>query len=102
MSSISKIPIEIENSQSLVEESLGVIIKSKSNTIRNLIRKLFSTSASTLSLGIIGLLGYAIYRSYKPSKSNDGTNKNITLSDYVEPDIGKLKRPKEQIEEVKL
>lgn len=96
---MSQLPI-VDDANSSLNETVTDIIKSNTNSLRNLIRKLFTTSASSLSLGIVGLLGYAIYRSYKPFKKRDVTLTQPNLSNYVEPDIGKFKRPREQIEEV--
>ncbi|CAF0757562.1 unnamed protein product [Brachionus calyciflorus] len=100
---MSQIPIDIpidSTSENIANETFSEIIKSNTNTLRNLIRKLFNTSASTVSIGLIGLLGYAIYKSYKPSKSSQNSKAQATLLNYVEPDIGKFKRPKEQIDEI--
>lgn len=71
-------------------------------TVRDYLRKLLNVSATSVSLAVVGLLGYAIYRSYRNSKSNFSNDFN-DFNGYVyepDPDIGRSKRSPENLEEV--
>jgi hypothetical protein len=95
-------------------DSMGDILTTGKNTlsetIANLVRKIISTSATTLSIGVAGVLGYAIYRSYIAEHGGGGSGLNShnaslherLLSNFQEPDIGHAQRTKEEVEEVNI
>lgn len=101
---ISETSVLSETKDTLVDDTFGQILKSNTNKLANfgktLIRKLLATSAKTVSIGIVTVLAYAIYRSYRQSKPRISSKHPINLNNYIEPDIGKSKRTKEQIKEV--
>ena len=84
-------------------DTVNDMIKTSTNSLTNILRKILSTSATTLSVGIVGVLGYAIYRSYLTQKLNDTSYDALRaqlINSFQEPDIGRGVRTKEEIEEI--
>lgn len=81
---------------------LSELVRNGTLTVRDYLRKLLNVSATTVSFTVVGLLGYAIYRSYKlHSRSTSPDFTDFTSHAFEpDPDIGRGKRPIEHIEEV--
>ena len=97
-----------ETIQSVVSEAsntysdLSELVRNGTLTVRDYLRKLLNVSATSVSLAVVGLLGYAVYRSYKlHSRSTSPDFTDFTSHAFEpDPDIGRGKRPIEHIEEV--
>jgi hypothetical protein len=87
-------------------ESMSEMIVTSTNslgtTLANIVRKIISTSATSLSIGVAGVLGFAIYRSYMAEKaSHHQSLRAQLLNSFQEPDIGQAQRTKEEVDEVR-
>lgn len=108
MSVISKIPEEsapILNDASTTAintySDLSEMVKTSTNSVKDYLRKVMNFSATTVSVAVIGLLGYAIYRSYRLTKPNFMNDINdLSFLNEPEPDIGRTKRKADEIEEI--
>lgn len=108
MSVISKIPEEsarILNDASTTAintySDLSEMVKTSTNSVKDYLRKVMNFSATTVSVAVIGLLGYAIYRSYRLTKPNFMNDINdLSFLNEPEPDIGRTKRKEDEIEEI--
>ena len=91
-------------------ETMGDMIKASTSSVANVLRRILSTSATTLSIGLTGVLVYAVYKSYERRKQDDGgagggngadeSFRTQLWNSFQEPDIGRAKRTKEEVEEV--
>ena len=78
------------------------------STLANILRRFVSTSATTLSIGVASVLGYAIYRSYLTeyqrtrgnSIAGSGRVSQQLATNFQEPDIGHAQRTKEEVDQV--
>jgi hypothetical protein len=94
-------PVKIvADAANTINETFGDIIKTSSNSFSNLARRILSFSATTLSVAFAGVVGFVIFRSYK--SHNYLTCDHINSFDLTDPDLSKIKKQKEQIEEVGL
>lgn len=106
MSMISKLPEEslnlVVNEASNTYSELTELVRTGTTTVRDYLRKLLNVSATSVSFAVVGLLGYAVYRSYKYTHSNfrNGDYNDYSVVYEADPDIGKAKRPLEDLEEV--
>ena len=64
------------------------------------LRKLFTYSIAAASAAILGAVGYVIYRSFKPKPPQDTLLSKKISDDELERNLIRMKRSKEEIEEV--
>jgi hypothetical protein len=97
-------PIRMVNETATsLNEAVGDMIKTSTNNLSNLARKILNLSATSLSVAFAGVVGFVIYRSYKSHGhivSQDNPNQTLSLSDIVDPDLTRIKKSPDQIEEV--
>jgi hypothetical protein len=90
-------PVKIvSDAANTINETFGDIIKTSSNNFSNLARRILNFSATTLSVAFAGVVGFVIFRSYK-SHNYLAYDHSVDLTD---PDLSKIKKQKEQIDEV--
>lgn len=100
--------------ESVIKASTDMI-KTGTSSVANILRRVLSTSATTVSIGIVSMLVYSLYRNYKNRNGAcHGLNgydsplapyealRNQFRHHFQEPDIGRAKRTKEEVEEVRI
>ena len=96
----------VAESVTKLNDAIGDLIQTSSGNLsgRNdwspsqLLRSLFSTASRAISAGLVGIVGYVIYRSYV---SQGPGRSNLAIGgDSEDPELSKTKRSREEIEEV--
>lgn len=104
---VTQLPAE---SARVVSETLSALndtvsdmaVRTNQSLTKGILRKLLTTSASTLAVGFAGVLVYTAYRSYKSQKreENDPVLQQMLIDDELETIIRKSKRSPQDIEDV--
>ena len=77
------------------------------NIIKELVKEhsmIFNLYSRAVSVGLVGIVGYVIYRSYVSQNGSrmhsSASSHIIMLNDIQDPELSKTKRSREEIEEV--
>jgi hypothetical protein len=113
MSINSQVPDGVEEATRILDEAsthvintyteISDMVKSSTSSVRDYLRKLLNLSATSVSFAVVGLLGYAIYKSYKLTKHSNflvDLNDRKSFLNEPDPDIGKAKRHPDELEEI--